>query len=101
MRSEMQQSGVANEYSALVITFTEFDTQREFDDARSALLKNTRHLTRGEMGCEVSVGNNTTNRCIEIDGPSAVVMQFLSFLEAAKFSVISMRPQASVMAIAA
>jgi hypothetical protein len=91
----------ATEYQALRISYDRFETQGEHNEAVAALVKNTHHLTRGEYGASASVGNNSDNCIISIDGPAAIVAEYLEQLMQLPFNVVSIRPQRSVMALAA
>ena len=65
------------------------------------LMASTRHLRRGEFGLEVNVGNNSDNTQISVDGPAALVQEFLGFVYEAGFEVISVRPTKSASLLAA
>jgi len=87
--------------NALIVKYVPFADDAAYRDAVEKLMQTTRHLRRGEMGLEVTVGNNSDALQIAIDGPSALVEEFIGFVYDAGFNVKTVMPTQSVMALAA
>ena len=88
-------------FAALNVVFARFGSVNEYENAVENLMIATRHLRRGEMGLEVEVGNNFDGLQISIDGPAALVQEFLPHVSDAGFTVVKLIPHKSIMAVAA